>query len=456
MIERMASYRRARAFQLALERLDALRSSGTSDAQIEVARAEIAATLGDDSKAFLLATALSSVSAPAPDPTFVEAFSARLRALEMPETDPETRSGTVPSLRSASRLRRPTLGLAPLAVAACTILFAALMIPAYASLPGERLYGLKGAAEDARVWLATGHSEAVVRVGLANKRFEEVEALIERARVSELAASAAGSGHALLAASRLNGIDDPRIAALIEATLAEAGRQLEAAAEILTNQPAEADDLDELVVASSRGQDLVEEVAEDLPKPSKPPVVRTAVKLAKIEAKAKAARMNAKPSGDPTPEPCDTPSPSPTPTAKPSHEPATSPSPTSGSTEAPGADEGFTPPPDDPGDPEDAHEEQADDSGTSDDGPSSSSAPRGRSSANDPCRTPSPSPTPTEEPEPTTQPEATPASSGEPSGSGQRSSGEDSGVGNGEDEQGRDVARGTEEESADPGASSDA
>lgn len=266
-------------------------AAGRSPAE---ARLEIQARSPEVARMLAVAAALSEKgdkAIPGPDPEFRSALAARLRA-DAPS-----------NVRTLRPHRRPRFTLAPLAAAACIALFAALLVPAFRSLPGERLYGLKGLSEDARLVLATGTDEARVRVDLAEERFLEVERLIDRASVTALGTFAA--------ASVLDGISDPRLAHLIETALQEAGRHLQAAADILTSQPSSASDLDELVEVSRRGHKLAIEVADDLPTAEHLPVLNTVVKLAKIEAEAKAARTKVAP--DATPGLCAEPTPSPEP-----------------------------------------------------------------------------------------------------------------------------------------------
>ena len=263
---------------------------------------------------FAIATHLREIgdaNAADPDPGFQEALAARLRAGVSDEAAPA---------RIATRPRRP-LVLVPLAAAACILLFAALLVPAMRSLPGDRLYGLKGFSEDARLVFATGAVEARVRVDLADERFSEVERLIERSSVQAMPGTVPGTFAAPGTFAGVTDISDPELGRLIEDALSEAGKHLQAAVDILTSQPSLNADLDELVQVSRRGHDLATQVADDLPTPASPPVLSTVVKLAKIEAAAKAARTRVR--TKPTPPPCATPTPTPTPepTATPEGEP---------------------------------------------------------------------------------------------------------------------------------------
>jgi hypothetical protein len=292
MISRLRGRRHARAFQQALERYERALAEGKDR---KAAYREVSAVLGADARLLSLATNMASAHAPAPEPRYVEMFATKLRNTE---------------IRTRPRLvRRPKLGLAPIALAACTVILAGVMIPSLQSLPGDRLYPVKSASEDARVWFASGPAEAKVRIGLAHERFFEVEQLIERAEIEALAVASV-MGQRDIAAGVAE-IDDPELAKLIDSTLAEASEHIETAAKILIAQPAPAIDLDELVAISQRGRELAAEVVEDLPNADHAPVLGTAVKLAKIEAKAKAARMSAEPA--PTPPRCATPTPTPTP-----------------------------------------------------------------------------------------------------------------------------------------------
>jgi hypothetical protein len=232
---------------------------------------------------------------------------------------------------------------------------------------------VKGAAEDTRVWFASGPREARIRLSLANERFEEVEQLIDDSRVRVL-----GGPGVLAAGVNLADINDPELARLIEGALRNAGEQLEAAAKILTEEPAPKEDLDALVQVTTRGRALATDVADELPNPEQPPVLRAAVRLAKIEAKAKAAQKTAQVSDEPTPEPCPTPSATPAP----------SPSPETGS-ESPSPSPTLTPGPDgtEP---------------TTTPSPTPSPTPSG-------CATPEPTPSPTPTVEPETSGEPTPS-----------------------------------------------
>ena len=297
MISRIRDRRRAAALQAALERYERLLADGLHPSQ---ARSQAAADLGADARAFAIAATLPDAGQEvSPDPAFVRMFAARLRSEEM-------------SRRPAIVLR-PRFALAPLAAAACIAVFAALLVPSLSALPGDSFYALKGAREDARVWFATGPAEARVRLSLAKERFEEVEKLIDR---SQLQAFVGRGGSVTLAAPSLDGINDPALVALIEDALAEAGRQIEAAAEIFIEHRVSSADLDDLVVLTQRGRELVSKVADELPTTGQPPVLDTGVKLAKIEAKANAARMNTQ-RPETTPAPCATPSPTPEPTGTP-------------------------------------------------------------------------------------------------------------------------------------------
>jgi hypothetical protein len=400
-VNKPVSRRRASALQDALERYEAALAQGAAP---EAARQAISAELGPDVRAFLLAVALPEVAAPTPEPAFAEAFAAKLRSANY---EP---SGDAVVLRPRFAAR-----VAPLTIAACTIAFAALLMSAFNSLPGDNLYALKGASEGARVWFATGADEAVVRVDIANDRFGEVEELLRRNELSAM-------GPGIQAASALEGIDDPELAQLIEEALADAGRQLEKAAEILSTYAVTSQDLDGLVDTSRRGQELASLVADELPNPSQPPVVRTVVKLAKIEAEAKAAQMKAEAeeqAAEPTLAPCETPTPEPT--AEPTTEPVTNDDQTSSGSEpelTPGIEE--TP------EPEEGTDERARDAEDAPE-PEATSTP-----GSTPCASPSPTPEPTETPEPESTPEEEPA---EPTPAEEGSEGVDAG----EDEQSQEV-----------------
>jgi hypothetical protein len=286
--------RRASALQLTLERYERMLADGVSP---EKARSEASGALtGSDARAFAIAAGLRETgerTAATPDPAFARAFAARLRTAEI----------RTPRLQVV----RPRFNFVPLAAAACIALFAALLVPALQSLPGDRLYGLKSVSEDSRLLFASGSTEARVRLDLAEERFSEVERLIDRSATRDLALSPG-----VYALPSPEDITDPELAALIEDALFEAGRHLQIASDILTKQPADATDLDELVAVSRRGHVLATRMAEDLPTKGQVPVLNTVVKLAKIEAAAKAARTKADPKA--TPPPCATPTATPVPT----------------------------------------------------------------------------------------------------------------------------------------------
>lgn len=315
MTDRFSDQRDAEVLQEALERhLDLLGKGVTS----RKAGRQIASELGGEASGlFRLAVGLQEAAAPAPEPSaeFTERLAARLGSIGTVEHLTPRRS----LLRGFFRL--PGLGVA--SAAAAIAVFAGLLVPAFNSLPGDTLYALKRASENARIGVVSGSTEAQLRLHIADERFEEVEALVERSQLREV-------GPGLAAAGFAEDISDPRIIELIEDTLADAQGQIEAAAMILISEPTDVQALDDLVVISQRGRQLVTEIAEDLPKPVNPPVLRSVVTLAKIEAEAKAAKMVAEQSqtpDEPSLQPCDTPTPEPTPTATNAGSPAPSASP---------------------------------------------------------------------------------------------------------------------------------
>jgi hypothetical protein len=354
--------REAQALQDALERYERAVGLGTDAAS---ARSEAARDLGPLARPFALATSMAGAAAPiSPDAAFARRVAMQLRSAQV-------------APRAAVRRRAPFLGFAPLAAAAAVVAAAVVLIPSFGALPGQPLYSVKGMSEDARVWFASGSHEARVRLSLANERFGEVEELIEASRVRVM------GGPGLLAAGvTTTDTDDPELAHLIEAALRNAGEQLEAAAEILTEAPAEQADLDTLVEVTTRGRQLATNVAEDLPNPEQPPVLRAAVKLAKIEAKAKAAQMTAQ-VAEPSPEPC--PSPTPTPSPSPTPDASATPTPTPTPTATPATEETERAP------------------ATTD----SSAAASEEAASPCPSVEPTPSPTPTVEPEPSAEPTPT-------------------------------------------------
>jgi hypothetical protein len=254
---------------------------------------------------------MAEASAPVPAPRFADAFAAKIRTQA---AEQRLRRRRIQQRRMFA-WRVPGFGMA--SAAAAIAIFAGLLIPAFRSLPGDSLYSLKRTAENARVAVVSGPTEAHLRLRLAAQRFQEVEQLIERAQVKEV-----GPGLAALGVAQ--DIKDPELAKLIEATIADAQEQIEAAATILIAEPSDAKGLDDLVVVVQAGRKLAERVAQDLPEPVQPPVLNTVVTLAKIEAQAKAARMMVEP---PPPPPCATPTP--TPEATPTGSPAATETPTS-------------------------------------------------------------------------------------------------------------------------------
>ncbi len=317
----------AEALQQALERHAGLLAEGAEGA---AARARIASELGSEVGAlFTLAVGIGDAAAPAPAPQFADEFEARLRRTRIITTEQrQAKERRAHRRRQFLRLfEMPQFGFA--AAAAAIAIFAGLLIPAFRSLPGDSLYALKRATETARLSVVSGPREAHLRLRLADQRFEEVEDLVERAQLAEV-------GPGLAATAAVQDIKDPKIARLIEETLADAQEQLEAAATILITIERSSDTqaLDDLVVVSQRGRKLAAEVAEDLPAPAKPPVLNSVVRFAKIEAEAKAARAQEETQ---SPPPCATPTPTPTPTetsASPAAETAT-PTPTTTTTPQP-------------------------------------------------------------------------------------------------------------------------
>jgi hypothetical protein len=299
MTDRYSDRRDAEVLQEALERHQDLLAKGVAGPK---ARARIASELpGPASALFALAAGMGDAAAPVPAPSeqFTERLAARLGA-----------TGKVEQLRPRRRLiawRLPGLGIA--AAAAAIAIFAGLLVPAFRSLPGDPLYALKRGSENARVAIVSGSTEAQLRMRIAGERYEEVEALVERAQLAEV-------GPGLAAASIVEDISDPELIELIQDTLADAEEQIHAAAAILISEPTDVQALNDLVVISQRGRQLVQEIADDVPAIDKPPVMSTVVSLAKIEAEAKAAKMVAEQSAEQQPQPalqpCDTPTPEPT------------------------------------------------------------------------------------------------------------------------------------------------
>jgi hypothetical protein len=291
----------SKALQAALERYDALLEAGSTP---DEARAEVLATLqGEFRVAFALATSLPSAAEAVPDEAFAAALERKLRTTPI----------------APRRVVRPATGFrVVLAAAAAIIVLGAFLVPAMHSLPGDPLYALKTASEDARVFVATGSGEARVRLDLANTRFREVEKLVARSRLRAvgIGTSAAGIGDENI---------DPKLAALIKATLQDATLEVTKAAAIIIRQGHDVRGLDRLVKISQRGQSLAANVAAVVPHQDKPPVLKTLVSLAKIEAQANAARMTAGPVATPAPCPTPTVTPAATPTESPTATPTDSP-----------------------------------------------------------------------------------------------------------------------------------
>jgi len=320
----------AKALQDALERYDTLLERG-SDAR--AARTLTLRSLPEEFRtAFALATALPSAAEAVPDPNFAAALEARIRS-------------TTLTTRAVHR-PQPHLRLA-LAAAAAILVFTGVLVPALHSLPGDPLYALKTASEDARIFVASGPAEAHVRLALANERYREVEQLVARSRLRE-------TGFGTSAAGVADQNIDPKLAALINSTLQKAEQEVVKAAAIIINQPHDVSGLDQLLAVTRRGQNLAENVAAVVPHSDKPPVLNTLVSLAKIEAQANAARMTTGPVA--TPAPCATPTPTPkktpdepkaTPTDEPSPTPTATPaaSPTEKPTASPTATPCATPTP---------------------------------------------------------------------------------------------------------------
>lgn len=312
MTDRFSDQRDAEALQEALDRhLDLLGKGVTTRKSGQRIASELQ---GEAGVLFRLAVGMQEAAAPIPSPSteFTERVAARLASTGKVVHLAPRRAG----LRGL--LRFPGLGVA--AAAAAIAIFAGLLVPAFRSLPGDSLYALKRFSENSRVAVVSGSTEAQLRLHIADERYEEVEALVERAQLREV-------GPGLAAAAIVEDINDPRLIELIEDTLADAQEQIEAAAMILIAESSDVEALNDLVILSQRGRQLVTAIAQDLPKPIKPPVLSSVVSLAKIEAEAKAARMVAEQSQEPQPalQPCDTPTPEPSPTPMPqgSAEPTT-------------------------------------------------------------------------------------------------------------------------------------
>lgn len=346
--------READALDRAIGRFEALVRGGMDPADA----GPLAARDLDPSLRGLLALSvgLREAAAPVPDPVFAVAFEERLRAARVRRLDDR-------------RHRRSTPGLVTLAAAACVAVLAGVVFAASHSLPGDALYAVKRASETAQVALASGPAEARMRLAFADKRLDEVEGLVARARGQVIGAP----GAAVAAAGE---VSDPVLAQLIKETLAEATQQITAAAEILIQDASDADSLGKLADLAHKGSTIANDVAPDLPATDQPPVIESAVALQALEAQAKEALKQIPPS--PTPEPCDTPTPSPTPepTASPEATPTATAKASPGATASPEA------------------------TATADASPSPT-----------PCISPTPETSPVASPDPTSSPEESPAAS---------------------------------------------
>lgn len=304
----------AESLEHALTRLERLRARGVDESE---ARREAAAHLNPQVRAmFLLAASVRDAAAdPVPAPAFAAALEARLRG----------DGGGRAAVRSARAGRGPLRPPAPrwipamAAAAACLVAVVAVGKASTTSLPGDGLYPVKRAGESVRLAAASGRSEALLRVELADNRIDEVDGLVDRYR-----SRAVGVPGSDVAAAP---VKDPRIARLIERTLAEAASQMRQAAEVLL-EVHDVTALNRLAAVAHRGRATAAQVAVSLPETT-PSADAAAGELQSIEAKAVAALQKIPPAS-PTPGPCATPTPTPTPsvTPAPSGTPTPSPTPT--------------------------------------------------------------------------------------------------------------------------------
>lgn len=328
--------RDAEALQNAWERYERLLAKGV-DPEAAAREASRLLTPGA-APLFALADAVRVSARPAEIPRFAARMEADLMAARarMPERTP---------VRTAVRRRR-TAGSTIMAFAACVAVLAGVLVGSSHSLPGDSLYGLKRASEEAQLAVIWGPSEANVRLSLAEERLDEVQGLFARARTQVMGVP--GS----TVAGALDNMD-PRIAQLIRDTLAEAEQQITLAAKILIREHKDSTALDRLATVAHQGASIAKGVAVTLPSADKPPVLTTADNLAIVAAAAEAVSEQVQAaSPQPTKTPCPTapptPASSPAPSASPSSEPnATTdgPSPSPAATPAPTADPCASPAP---------------------------------------------------------------------------------------------------------------
>lgn len=321
--------RDAEALQRAWERYERLLAKGTSaeDAAREASRlltpgAAPLFTLGDAVR----------VSARPPEmPAFAVRMEADLMALH----------SRVRPLAPA-RARR-TAGSTIMAFAACVAVVAGVLIGSSHSLPGDALYSLKRASEEAQLAIIWGPTEANVRLDIAETRLGEVQGLYARARTQVLGVPGTN------VAGVLDNMD-PEIAQLIRDTLAEAEHQITIAAKILMRERGDSKSLKRLAAVATQGAAIAKGVAVTLPSRDKPPVLTTADNLATVAAAAEAVSQDTRPATRATASPCPTPTPTPTPSPTPSGTPDASatptPSPTAAASPQPaGPTNCVTPPP---------------------------------------------------------------------------------------------------------------
>lgn len=309
-MSRKAERQRAEALQLALERLERLRSRGVEERK---ARRQASRHLGaSERRLFRLGTGLGDVARPMPEAPFADELEARLRR------EAASRGRVAPMRRRRSRV--PVLA----AAAACFVLVLGILYGASGSIPGEPLYEVKRAAESVRLGAASGVGEARLRVALADRRLTEVEALREKARGEVI-----GTPGTVLAAGAVEGIDDPELAALIRDTLGDAEEQMQLAAPVLV-QARDSEGLQELADVARKGRDTAHSVGADLPPESRSSAHQNELSFQAIEAQAESAKAGLEPTPTPvpTPGPCATPTPTPTATPTPTPTPEGTPTPT--------------------------------------------------------------------------------------------------------------------------------
>lgn len=323
MAGKFSERRDAEALHQALERYERLLAAG-ADADRAAREASRLLTPGA-APLFALADAVRVSGRPAQAPAFAARMEADLLAAH-------ARVRPLAPRRSAHRGR--SAGSMIMAFAACVAILAGVLVASSHSLPGDGLYGMKRASEDAQLAIVWGPAEAHVRLALAQRRLDEVQGLFARAGTHVLGVPGTNVAGAL-------DDMDPHIAQLIRQTLAEAEQDITVAAKILITEHSDAPALGRLATIAHQGASIAKGVAAALPSTDKPPVLTTADTLAMVAVKAETVQQQVKvqqaaaatPAA--TPAPCVSPSPSPSPSATPAPAASASPAPTSSAAPSP-------------------------------------------------------------------------------------------------------------------------